>query len=85
VNDVERGYLCPVCGHKFDAFTMVGDNEWHPPGVGDLGLCIECGDLHTFTIVGPRSLTSKEYKEVVSTNPTIRKVLSAWSTVRWEK
>ena len=73
---------CPNCGYRFDSFMRVGGTEWKAPSTGSLGVCIECGDVYRFTVVGPKSLPKEEYEETLRTNPTIRKVLSAWAAVQ---
>ena len=79
---MQREGQCPNCGSKFDSFMKTGGTEWNPPKVGDLGICIECGDLYRFTVVGPKSLDREEFEETLRTNPTVRKVLSAWAAVQ---
>lgn len=38
--------LCTVCGQLLDSATGLGDNQ--QPNLGDISMCLYCGDLKIF-------------------------------------
>lgn len=66
---------CPNCGYEFDSFAPSDGSG--QPHLGDIGQCLECGDLHWFTAKGPVSLSRDEYVAALKASPDLRKIMEA--------
>lgn len=78
------GSTCPQCGYKFDAFTRIGGERYEPPDIGSLGICINCGDIHKFTITGMQALSHDEWVEAMGQS-NIRKSVEAIQALKRSK
>lgn len=60
---------CPHCGHRTDAATGIGTND--RPDPGDLAVCIRCGGVAIYTVLGSRLPTVEELVEAFR-DPRVR-------------
>lgn len=52
---------CPRCGYDFDAATAADGSE-SAPDLGDLTICLRCGELMRFDICGVREVGADELR-----------------------
>lgn len=67
---------CEQCGYTFDSAARVGSDRYKQPEIDSLGICVNCGDIHKFTVDGPHSLSSEEWVFAMQ-SPNVRKAVAA--------
>jgi len=73
---------CAWCGHTVDRATSKETDD--PPGVGDLSLCLECGEWNVFDDgLHLRVPTDEEFDEI-GTSPKCMEARAKWTEFkRW--
>src|SRR6478736_1144247 len=69
---------CPFCEEHLDAQTVISSKDARPPGEGDIGLCISCGEFHFFTADGGTRKPTDDEQIEIGTNQNCRKVREIW-------
>jgi len=70
---------CPKCDHPFEAATSTTGQR--APQAGDLSVCIECGNLMTFTANRTRRALTEPERQSALANPDVQRVLAALALV----
>ena len=75
-NSVAPVLRCPACGKIQDAHTDVSGGG-AVPGVGDLGICFDCGCVFEFAVGDPRVLDAVELLHVLASHPDVARAVEA--------
>ena len=60
---VETRGVCERCGYAFDSASHVEDDE-QVPEIGDVTVCLQCGQPMIFEADGPRRLGDGELRQL---------------------